>query len=56
LYDRRSDPDELTNVIEQHQDVARESQARLEELLKDQATAAVAGDTETPAAVPGVKW
>lgn len=56
LYDRRSDPDELTNVIAQHPEAARELQARLDEILKDQATAEVAGDTETPAAVPGVKW
>ena len=57
IYDRRSDPDELVNVIDQHPEVARELQARLDEVLKDHAAAAgTIGETETPAAVPGVKW
>jgi len=57
LYDRQSDPEELSNVIDQHPDVAQELQARLDEVLKDhEITAGTAGETETPAAVPGVKW
>ena len=56
LYDRRHDPEELTNVIEQHPEVAQELQARLSELLEDQTAAGAVGETETPAAVPGVKW
>jgi arylsulfatase A-like enzyme len=57
LYDRRSDPEELVNVIDQHPDVARELQALLDRVLKDHgATASTMGETETPAAVPGVKW
>ncbi len=56
LYDRRSDPEELVNVIDQHPDVAKELQARLDEILKDRTTLGSVGDTETPAAIPGMKW
>ena len=57
LYDRRTDLDELINVIDQHPEVARELQARLDDVLKDHAAATgTVGETETPAAVPGVKW
>ena len=57
LYDRRSDPEELVNVIDQHPDIARELQTLLGKVLKDHgATAGTMGETETPAAVPGVKW
>ncbi|MCS6861854.1 MAG: sulfatase-like hydrolase/transferase [Abditibacteriales bacterium] len=56
LYDRRADPEELVNVIDQHPDVARELQARLDEVLRDRTTLGSMGDAETPAAVPGVKW
>lgn len=57
LYDRRTDPEELVNAIEQHPDAARELQARLDEALKDGSTTeGFVGETDTPAAVPGVKW
>jgi arylsulfatase A-like enzyme len=56
LYDRGADPEELANVIEQHSEVARELQARLDDALKGQDAAPAGGETETPAAVPGVKW
>jgi arylsulfatase A-like enzyme len=55
LYDCRADPEELTSVLAQHPEVAHELHARLEEALKDQATAGLS-ETETPAAVPGVRW
>jgi arylsulfatase A-like enzyme len=57
LYDRRSDPDELVNVIDQQPDVARELQESLDRVLRDHpAAAGYVSETETPAAVPGVKW
>ena len=43
-------------MIEQHPEVAQALQARLNELLEDQTAAGAVGETETPAAVPGVKW
>ena len=55
LYDRRSDPEELVNVIERHPDIAQELKGYL-----DRVTAGFESDagraTDTPAAVPGVKW
>jgi arylsulfatase A-like enzyme len=55
LYDRRSDPEELTNVIAHHPEVARELQARLDAVVQGHGSPGP-GATETPAAVPGVKW
>lgn len=54
LYDRRSDPDELQNVVEEHPEAARELQARIDEAIRGHQ--ATVGETETPAAVPGIKW
>ena len=55
LYDRRSDPEELVNVIDRYPEVAQALRAYLERL-----TAGFDSDmgqaTDTPAAVPGVKW
>jgi arylsulfatase A-like enzyme len=57
LYDRRSDPEELVNVVDQHPDIACELQSLLDRVLKDHgAIAGTMSETETPAAVPGVKW
>jgi arylsulfatase A-like enzyme len=57
LYDRRRDPEELENVIDQHPDMGRELQAYLDEALKDQAvTSGSIGELETPAAMPGIKY
>ena len=57
LYDRRSDPEELVNVIEKHSDVAREMDARLVKVLKDAAaTSGVTDVGDAPAAIPGLKW
>ena len=57
LYDRRNDPEELVNVIENHPDVAQELEARLAETLKDAAaTSGVTDVGEAPAAIPGLKW
>jgi len=54
LYDRGADPDELQNVIAEHPEAAAELQARLDEVLAGHS--ASVGETETPAAVPGLKW
>jgi hypothetical protein len=57
LYDRRHDPEERVNVIDQRPEVARELHATLDESLAGQSAAAgTVGATETPAAVPGVRW
>lgn len=57
LYDRLNDPDELINVIDHHPKVAEELQAHLDKVLGHyHISGATVGDTETPAAVPGVKW
>lgn len=57
LYDRQQDPDELTNVIAAHPEVAQELRAKLDAVLDEShATIGSLGDTDTPAAVPGVKW
>jgi len=56
LYDRRADPEELVNVIDQHPAVAEELQAHLDECLKGFDRALASGATQTPAAVPGVDW
>ncbi|MCD6288963.1 MAG: sulfatase [Anaerolineae bacterium] len=56
LYDRNNDPEELTNVIDQHPDVAKELQARLDEVIKSRSIKLGPGGTGTPAAVPGVEW
>jgi arylsulfatase A-like enzyme len=57
LYDRRSDPEELVNVIEKHPDVAKEMDARLAQVLKDAAaTSGVTDVGDAPAAIPGLKW
>jgi len=57
LYHRSTDPDELTNVIEKHPEVARELQVVLDEALKGyrESGGHIEG-TETPAAIPGMKW
>jgi arylsulfatase A-like enzyme len=55
LYDRRNDPEELVDVIDRHPEVAQQLKAYLDKL-----TAGFDSDagqaTDTPAAVPGVKW
>jgi arylsulfatase A-like enzyme len=57
LYGRRSDPEELVNVIEKHPDVAKDLEARLAATLKDAAaTSGVTDVGEAPAAIPGLKW
>jgi len=57
LYDRRNDPEELTNVIDQHPDVAAELQEFLDKSLEGfDFEHYTVSDTDTPAAVPGVKW
>jgi len=56
LYDRRSDPEELTNVIDQYPEVAAELQAFLDEKLEGFDVSLATGAAETPAAVPGVEW
>jgi len=44
------------NVIGRHPEVARALQARLDEALSRGPTAGSVGVTETPAAIPGMKW
>jgi arylsulfatase A-like enzyme len=57
LYDRRSDPEELVNVIEKHPDVAKDLDAKLAEVVKEaEATSGVTDAGEAPAAIPGLKW
>jgi len=57
LYHRPSDPEELSDVIDQHPDVARELQGRLDAALEGHdMTLSQVGETEAPAALPGVKW
>lgn len=57
LYDRNNDPAELVNVIDQYPDIAQELQAHLNVLVKDfRPLGTEWADSQTPAAVPGVKW
>jgi len=57
LYDCPNDPDELVNVIDRYPEVARELQGHLEEAMKGHAESGgkVEG-TDTPAAIPGLRW
>lgn len=55
LYDCRADPQELHNVIAEHPEIARELQAKLDEVLAGRDTQTTSGDI-TPAAIPGLKW
>ena len=57
LYDLANDPDELRNVIGDHPRIADELQGVLDDLLaREGAPQGGASDTETPAAIPGLKW
>jgi arylsulfatase A-like enzyme len=60
LYNRKIDPDELTNVIDDHPNVATELQAHLDEVMETtpltEGQLSQISETDTPAAVPGVKW
>jgi arylsulfatase A-like enzyme len=56
LYDRRRDPEELTSRIDEYPEVARELQSKLDQVLTGPAGPSTMRETETPAAVPGVKW
>ena len=60
LYNRKTDPDALTNVIEDHPSIEKELQAHLDKVMRTthltEGQLGQISETDTPAAVPGVKW
>ena len=60
LYNRKKDPDELINAIEDYPSIAKDLQAHLDKVMRTthltEGQLGQISETDTPAAVPGVKW